>query len=102
MMKRNEQGGTVSNTGKGVGQIEAVFEVDTVSHAVAEATEATSPPLGDVSTFDARSDVEQVDSRSRLELDEVDPISRDASAASLIRTLQSSFCLVDDAPLSDL
>ena len=55
MMKRNEQGVTASSSGKGVGQIEAVFEVDpvsrSVSHAVAEATEAPSPSLGDVSTF---------------------------------------------------
>ena len=66
MLKRNEQGGTASSSGKGMGQIEAVFEVDPVSRSVSRAealaAEAPSSSLGDVSTFGARSDVEQVDS----------------------------------------
>jgi len=72
-----------SSSGKGVGEIEDVVEVDRVSHSVshAEAADAPSPALGDVSTFGALSDVEQVDSRYDLELD---PISRGASPASLI------------------
>ena len=74
-----------STSGSGIVEIDAVFEVEpgsrSVSSAEAEATEAPSPPLVDVSTFITRSDVEQVDSRSRLE---VEPISRGASPASLI------------------
>ncbi len=87
-------------------EIDAVFEVEagsrSVSSAEAEATEAPSPPLVDVSTFITRSDVEQVDSPSRLE---VEPISRGASPASLICSsgmLQSSFCLLDGDSLLDL
>ena len=58
MMKRNEEGETASrltveefgsSSGKGVGQIESVVEVDPVSGFVspaeAEAAEAPSPPL---------------------------------------------------------
>ncbi len=81
-----------SSSGKGVGEIEAVLEVDSVSNSVlpmvevdcvsssvspaeAEAAEAPSP------SHVVTSGVEQVESRSRLE---VEPISRGASPASLI------------------
>ena len=73
-----------SSSGKGVGEI----EVERVSHSVshAEATAAPSPshvansefgPVGSPS----RSEVEQVNSLSGLE---VETLSRDASPASLI------------------
>ena len=81
-----------SSSGKGVGEIEAVLEVDSVSNSVlhivevdcvsssispaeAEAAEAPSP------SHVVTSGVEQVKSRSRLE---VDPVCRCASPTSLI------------------
>ena len=67
-----------SSSGKAVGEI----EVDPVSHSVsqaeAEAAEASSPPP--VFTFGVRWEVEQVDSRSRLE---VDPVFRGACPPAL-------------------
>ena len=68
-----------SSSGKGVGEREAVVEVNPVSgfvsHEKAEAAEAASP------SHVATSDVEPVDSPSRSE---VDPVCRGASPASLI------------------
>ncbi len=82
MMKRNEQGGTASSSGKGVVKSEAVVEVEpvsrSISHAEAEAAGAPSP------SHVATSDFEPVDSPSRSE---VDPISRGASPAELSAAL---------------
>ena len=65
-----------SSSGKGVGEIESVAEVQRVSHA--EATAAPAP------SHVASSDVEQVDKPSRSE---VDPVCRGASPAELRATL---------------
>ena len=75
-----------STSASGMLESEAVVEVNPVSRsvspAVAEAAEAPSSPLVDVSSFVART--------------EVDPISRGASPPSPRATLSSLFCLVDD------
>ena len=78
MKKRSATCGNVevqefgSSSGKGVGEIESVVEVDPVSHS--EAAEAPSP------SHVATSDVEPVDSPSRSE---VDPVCLEASPPTL-------------------
>ena len=80
MMKRNEQGDTASreefasSAGKGVGAIESVVEVESVSHAEAEVAEAPSPSSVPTSDF------ERVVSPSRLDLE---PVFRAASPPAL-------------------
>ena len=65
-----------SSSGKGVGEIEAVVEVNPVSRSVAHAEAAAAPSPSHVTTSDfelvdspSRSYVDQVDSRSRLEVE---------------------------------
>ena len=76
-----------SSSGKGVGEIEAVFELDSFSNSVLPMVgvdgvfNSFSPAEAEAAEAPSRSDFEQVDSTSRSE---VELISRGASPASLI------------------
>ena len=76
-----------SSSCKGVGGIEAMLEVDSVFNSVLPMVEvdcvskSVFPAVAEAAEAPSSSEVEQVDSRSRLE---VDPVSRGASPASLI------------------
>ena len=73
-----------SSSGKGVGEIEAVLEVDSVSNSVLPMVEVDCvskfvlPAISEAAEAPSRSHVEQVESRSRLS------ICRGASSTSLI------------------
>ena len=76
-----------SSSDNGVGGIEAVHDVNSVSNSVFPKVEFDSvfksvlPAVAEAAEVPFRSDVEQVESRSRLE---VDPICHGASPTSLI------------------
>ena len=76
-----------SCSSNGLVEIEAVFELDSVSNSgslmveVDSVSNSVSPALAEAAEAATRSDVEQVESRSSLE---VEPISRGALPASLI------------------
>ena len=80
-----------SSSGKGVGEIEAVLEVDSVFNSVLPmvgvecVSSSVSPAEAEAAEAPSRLDVEQVDSTSRSE---VDPISGDASPPELRAALQ--------------